>query len=280
MTKQALTLSIIIPVYNEESHLRNCLQSIADQVVPPDEVIVVDNNSTDSTVEIANAFPFVKVISEKKQGVVFARNKGFNAAKSTIIGRIDADTILPIQWTRTVHDLFKNPRVAGITGPVSYYDMPFEPMGFRLDKSLRWLFNKTQPINWLFGTNMAIRRTAWKAVEKDVCSRSDIHEDLDLAIHLQQKGKEVLYSPQLYAGMSSRRFDDSYPAFYRYLRMHHTSFQSHDIQTNLPNVALVIYLFFYTVTKPIRRSYDHKTDTYSLRHYLYGDNKARKNPMQ
>ena len=56
------SLSIIIPVYNEESHLRQCLDAIAKQIEKPDEVIVVDNNSTDETVQIAKSFSFVKVL--------------------------------------------------------------------------------------------------------------------------------------------------------------------------------------------------------------------------
>lgn len=279
MTKKALTLSIIIPVYNEESHLKKCLESIARQVVMPDEVIVVDNNSTDKTIDIAKSFPFVTVIKEKQQGVVYARNAGFDHAKSVIIGRIDADTILPVNWVQMVQEIFKNPHIAAASGPVWYYDMPLETVSFRIDSSLRWIGAKTQPLRWLFGTNMAIRRSAWSSVREDVCLRRDVHEDLDLAIHVQFSGKEIAYSHYMRAGMSSRRFDDSFPAFYRYLRMHHTTFKVHNIKTSLPNIALVCFIFFYALTKPIRRSYDHSTETYSLRHFIYGYNKPRKNPM-
>jgi glycosyltransferase involved in cell wall biosynthesis len=87
-------ISIVIPVYNEAERIAACLESIAAQTVTPLEVIVVDNNSTDATVSIARSFPFVRVITAKCQGVIHARNRGFNAARGEIIGRIDADTRL------------------------------------------------------------------------------------------------------------------------------------------------------------------------------------------
>src|SRR4051812_35670716 len=96
------TISIIIPVYNDADHLRACLETIAAQIVPADEVIVVDNNSTDGSAAVARSFPFVRLIHEKQQGICFARNAGFNASTADIIGRIDADSRLPAHWTRHV----------------------------------------------------------------------------------------------------------------------------------------------------------------------------------
>jgi len=95
-------ISIVIPVYNEESQLAACRDAISQQKESPFEVIVVDNNSTDSTVRVALSFPFVTLIREPRQGVMHARTTGFDAARGDIIGRIDADTILPPDWTESV----------------------------------------------------------------------------------------------------------------------------------------------------------------------------------
>src|SRR5687767_1835934 len=93
-----LRVSLVIPAYNEESHLRACLDAVAAQTVRPFEVIVVDNNSTDTTVAIARSYSFVAVMHESQQGIVYARNAGFNAARGDIIARIDADTHLSPNW--------------------------------------------------------------------------------------------------------------------------------------------------------------------------------------
>ncbi len=101
-----LSLSLVIPAYNEERHLAACLDAVSRQAVMPSEVIVVDNNSTDRTAEIARSYPFVRVVQEPRQGIVFARNAGFDAARGDIIGRIDADTIIPSDWTKHVLAFF------------------------------------------------------------------------------------------------------------------------------------------------------------------------------
>src|SRR5438132_12112385 len=104
--KKALSLSLVIPVYNDERYLKACLDAIAMQTVSPDEVIVVDNNCDDGSMQLASEYPFVKIVKEKIQGKVYARNAGFNAAKGDIIGRIDTDTVLPQYWVKYVKDFY------------------------------------------------------------------------------------------------------------------------------------------------------------------------------
>src|SRR6266404_9608138 len=106
MLSKTLTLTIVIPAYNEQGYIKACLDSIKNQSEAPNEVIVVDNNSTDKTVEIARKYSFVKVIHEKRQHQVFAQAAGFNLAKGDIIGRIDADSVLPADWVRKIKAAF------------------------------------------------------------------------------------------------------------------------------------------------------------------------------
>src|SRR5689334_10679087 len=106
MKKYSMKTSIVIPVYNEAAQLGACLRAIAQQTVKPLEVIVVDNNSTDGTRAVAEAYDFVTVLEEPRQGVVHARSRGFDAARGDIIARIDADSILPADWLANVETVF------------------------------------------------------------------------------------------------------------------------------------------------------------------------------
>src|SRR5688500_17107775 len=98
IVNKKLRASVVIPVYNEADSLDLCLSAIAAQTTQPFEVIVVDNNSTDTTAEIAASYPFVRLVYESRQGVVHARNTGFNLAQGDIIARIDADTVIESGW--------------------------------------------------------------------------------------------------------------------------------------------------------------------------------------
>ena len=96
-----MKISIIIPAYNEETYIRECLKHVLDQIEPADEIIVVNNNSSDKTVEIIKEFP-VTLVNETQQGMIPARNRGFNEATGDILIKTDADTQVPTDWVKKI----------------------------------------------------------------------------------------------------------------------------------------------------------------------------------
>ena len=204
---KTLTLSIVIPVYNEENHLKACLDSVAAQTTKPIEVIVVDNGSTDKSVVIAKSYPFVRVLHEKKLGIAYARNRGFNAAKGDIIGRIDADSRLPRDWASYAMKYLKKRPNELLTGGSYMYD-------FRMPRFLGWVqgqlafranrFIMGHYIAW--GSNMAFHKNVWKKVKSRMHNDPLIHEDMDLAIHLHEAGYKITYHVGWKVGIDSRLF--------------------------------------------------------------------------
>lgn len=224
-------VSIVIPAYNEERHLRACLEAIADQTVQPYEVIVVDNNSTDQTAFIAGSFPFVKVISETHQGIVYARNAGFDAVTGDIIGRIDGDISMPKDWVAHVQAFYAQPERQSVawSGGGYFYNV-------RLPRLVSWTYglfafglNKVLTGQYsLWGSNMALTREQWQVVRDRVHLRTDIHEDLDLALHLGEAGYTIAYDAQFKVYAKLRRVHSDRHKLWGYLhwwpralRIHH-----------------------------------------------------------
>ncbi|HTE22804.1 MAG TPA: glycosyltransferase family 2 protein [Candidatus Limnocylindria bacterium] len=263
--KKPLTLSIIIPAYNEEAHIGDCLQAIAKQTEPPDEVIVVDNNSTDKTAAITKSFPFVRLMTEKKQGLRATRSRGVNAARGDIIGRIDADTYLGPEWSATARRLFADPEIMGAVGPAYYHDMPFKRFFYFWD---RWIRSALFAINRsavLFGSNMLFRRSAWEDVRSSLCVEGEFFEDYDLTIHLEEKGYKLVYDPRLKAGVSARRLDDSPREFLHNMSFHTKTFARHGQRRLFASVCRYLYILFYFPGKLIRRFYDPQSQRFSLK---------------
>jgi glycosyltransferase involved in cell wall biosynthesis len=194
-----MNVSIVIPVYNEADYLESCLNAVAEQTVRPYEVLVIDNNSSDTTIKIAKKFSFVTVIPEPKQGIVFARNTGFKKSKGEILARIDADTILTNDWVSLVAQAFSDDsNLSAVTGRPNFRDVPAAPI-------FNWLqvllYQKMQKLltgtYMLWGANMAVRKDAWIAVASNCSQRTDVDEDIDLSLCLHHEKFIIGYLPKL-----------------------------------------------------------------------------------
>lgn len=206
-----MKLSFVIPAYNEEEYIGECLEAIVAQKqgLPYDiEVIVVDNNCTDRTAAVARRYPGVKIVEERKKGIVAARQAGFFSSTGDLIANVDADTRLTRGWIRKVMDEFSEDKnLVVLSGPFLYYDAPLSVRFFtRLFYYVSFALNRTAP--FLFpvvqGGNFVVRRSA---LEKIGGYRSDIDfygEDTDVARRMNKVGK-VKFTFRLPIKTSGRR---------------------------------------------------------------------------
>ncbi|QQG41803.1 MAG: glycosyltransferase [Candidatus Woesebacteria bacterium] len=201
-----MKVSVIIPAYNEEKFIGRCLGSVIGQSMPADEIVVIDNNSKDKTVEITKRFR-VKIVKEKKQGMIFARNRGFNEAKYNIIARCDADVVVPHDWIERIKKNFSKKDIDALSGPVAYTDSPLvtsSPFPSKVYlESLRLLSKGNR---YLVGMNMSLTRDIWKKVKHSVSlDDSKVHEDLDLSLNIVKAGGTIGYDSKLIVSSSARR---------------------------------------------------------------------------
>lgn len=196
-----LTLSIIIPAYNEENHLPACLKAIEKQTVKPLEVIVVDNNSTDKTREIAESYKFVTLLDEKSQGLIPSRNRGFEAAKGDLLARLDADSIIDTNWVEHALNVFgEDQQAAAISGPGRTYVIS-NLIGLHSifwSRLYFWHMLSVLRFKVLWGPNMVMKKSIWNEI-KAKASKDDleVHEDQDLSILIKAKGYQIKYDKNL-----------------------------------------------------------------------------------
>lgn len=271
MTTQSPSVSIVIPAYNEALSIRRCVMAALEQTIPVHEIIVVDNLSTDDTVSIVQdlmgEFPGrgIRLIQQRlDQGIIPTRNYGFNAATGDVIGRIDADSVIDPEWVQSVQTVFTDASVMAATGPVSYHDMPLRKFGLQADRRIRRFVSKlSQDYQFLFGSNMAIRRTAWEEIATEVCydPGNQMHEDIDLSIHLSEHGFKVVYAPTMVGGMSARRLRDSPKEYRHYVMRFERTYANHGIMNPALRVPMVIYLTIYYPLKALQALYDKDGET-------------------
>lgn len=200
MVNHKQTLSVIIPAHNEELNLKACIDSVLNQEHPVDEIVVISNGSTDNTTQIAKSFKNVKVIEIKKKGLINARDIGFDYSQCDILARINADVICEPNWSKVIHDSFRDTSICAVAGVARTWTMVFMPNFLTTFWSKIYLnFVEAYfgvPVLW--GSNMVLRKSAWQIIKNSTCKNdSAVHEDQDVSIHLSVSGLKIIKDARL-----------------------------------------------------------------------------------
>lgn len=203
------TLSVVIPVKDDAGRLERCLEALWTQTVRPDEIVVVDNGSTDLTAQVAEWWA-VRCVREARPGIPAAASAGYDAATGDLIARLDADSVPGPDWVERIRDSFAvDEDLDGITGPGRFEELPtalrrvvdvaYMDLYFALGGALAG-----HPP--LFGSNFAMRRSLWGEARSRV-HRDDaaVHDDLDLSLVLPPR-TAIRVDRDLRVAVSARPF--------------------------------------------------------------------------
>lgn len=197
----------MIPVYNGSRTLQRCLESLAQQTRPADEVLVVNNASTDETIALVEKFikehpalPF-RLLHESKKGAAAARNKALREIHTDIVAFTDADAWAPSDWLEKIEHVFTSQNCDAVGGMYRFWQpqtlaaqlqamdlqMPPEMTGKIIRDKLQCLFGQ------MLGTcNAAYRKQALDAVQGFDENFHLTGEDMDLCMRVVEKGFKVL----------------------------------------------------------------------------------------
>jgi len=212
-----IKLSFVVPAFNEEKYISGCLRSIYNlKNLPPFEVIVADNNSTDRTREVvAREFFEVKIIAETKKGPAAARNAGARLARGKLIAFLDSDCRVPEGWLSVVMQEFdKSPKLALLQGPYRYFEAKswFQKFVYYCSNVLfisfaELVFRKFLRIGGpAFGGDAICRKSDFEKIGGFNDNFEFYGEDIDFAKRMMKAGK-VKFEPKAWVYSSQRRFN-------------------------------------------------------------------------
>jgi len=189
--------SVIIPAFNAEKTIGKCIESILAQKTRKKlEIIIVDNNSTDSTSAVAGKSKKVRVLREKKQGPAAARNAGAKLAKSPIIIFADSDCVMEKEWLERMLYPFKDPQVAGVQG--RYKSGQKELMARYVQREIEERYEqmkKTEFIDFMGSYSAAFRKSLFmkfKGFDESFPMASG--EDTDLTFRMSNAGLKFKFA--------------------------------------------------------------------------------------
>lgn len=199
MTLEVLEkISIYIPAYNGERTIGAALESIANQSKKFDEIIVVNDCSTDKTLKILNSFQNIKIINNSKnEGLPKTRNIAIKSCNNEIIANIDQDIILDKFWLENILEYISMDNVVMCGGNTQ-------------DKILTNIYNKWRseryPLNWgldsiknppfLFGSNSIQYKSLWQEVDgysEEFGSKSQGGDDVIYSKKISQKNNKACF---------------------------------------------------------------------------------------
>ncbi|MCQ1986952.1 MULTISPECIES: glycosyltransferase family A protein [unclassified Arthrobacter] len=204
------TITVVIPSHNDAVMLAACLDAVSRQTRPPDEVLVVDNASTDATADVCRAAG-VRRIYEPRVGVTSATFRGFDEARGEWLARLDADSVPPPQWLERLEaDLLEAGEDTAVTGPGQFYGA---------NRLIRWIAEHLYigGYRWsmtllmghppIFGSNFGLHCSMWNRLRTRVHRDNPrVHDDLDLCYQLRP-GMQVRWDPDLRVAVSARPFN-------------------------------------------------------------------------
>jgi len=214
------SIVVVVPSRDDAALLRRCLAALEAGTRRPDRVVVVDNDSSDDTADVARAHG-ATVVTERTRGIWPASAAGYDATTEDVIARLDADSVPARDWVERLAAHFAGPDAPDfLTGRGRFYG-PRHTVNWMGDHwYLGGLYAVVGPYLGhapLFGSSMAMRQDAWQEVRGLVHrDRGDIHDDLDLSFQVRP-WMRVVHDEAWVVGVSARPFD-SWSALGRRLR--------------------------------------------------------------
>lgn len=268
-------ISVIVPVYNGAEYIKRCIDSITNQTYRNLEIIIVNDGSTDNTLDICRNLQYddyrIKIINQENKGVSNARNTGINNSSGKYITFVDSDDYIdPMMYEIMQRDLYENN--AEICRVRAYiYDRDGE-IRHIYDDNTKLIFDNMSDIIHNFATG-ELSIAVWdklftKEVIGDVRFRENVfHEDTMFVWDVLKNARKVVYNKtQLYNyrkrstdSLTSKKFDIQNFSLYSYAKGVYEEIKLKHYH-NIRDAQLFYFNCLYFILKIYARDFEHVRD--------------------
>lgn len=209
-----LSISVVVPVFNGQQTIGETVEALLGQTLPPHEIIVVNDGSTDATLEVLKKYSArISLLSKPNGGPASARNAGVRAASGSLIAFTDSDCLPDKNWLRELVKGFYHPKVVGVGGIVRSADPGRLGEYLDINHFLDPGFRKGGIVLRLVTANACFRRDALLEAELfDERFPKPGGEDTEICIRLRSYGYELGYAAEALVLHHHKR---TVPAFLR-----------------------------------------------------------------
>ncbi|MDD3345090.1 MAG: glycosyltransferase [Candidatus Omnitrophica bacterium] len=192
-----MKVALYIPCFNAEKTIDACLRAVFSQERKPDTVLLVDDGSTDSSVEIAKRYPLKIIKHEGNLGLAAARNTAVKNMECDLIASLDSDCRPDKNWLGNLCKSFTSTDIAGLGGRVEESAASGVLNLWRsMHMQQHWGGSKETNPPFLFGSNTLFRRKLLVEAGFYNTDYKNNYEDVDMSNRLRNSGYNLIYEPQ------------------------------------------------------------------------------------
>jgi GT2 family glycosyltransferase len=239
-----MKLTVYIPCCNAAQFIAGSIRALLNQTRPPDELLIIDDGSSDNTAEIASHFPVRVIRHDKNRGLAAARNTAFASTAHEFVGAIDADVFPEPTWLESLLAPFADTRAAGVGGRLieAFHETPadaWRAIHMSQDLGLQRIDIEHPSHRRLGGFGTIFRKQAVESVGGYDEKYRTNYEDVDLCARLLAAGQKLVFEPRAVAYHQRR---DSIRSVIR--TAWRWDFYFHYFQGGYNNIALKLLLNF------------------------------------
>jgi len=189
-------ISIYIPAYNSEKTLDKCIQSLKEQSLKADEIIVINDGSTDKTATIAKEHK-IKVINHKiNKGISAARNTALRSCKNKFVAGIDGDAIADKQWLKILANTIKKEKASIVGGKILEKKQNLADKWRISHMKQDWGNKKVINPRYIAGNNFICNKKNLLDLNGYNDTFKTNYEDVDICQRLKENNKNIIYEPE------------------------------------------------------------------------------------
>ena len=201
-------ISVVVPIYNNEKYLENCIASICNQIFKDIEIILVDDGSTDSSPKICDEFAKkdgrIKVIHKENAGLGVAYNTGINAAEGEYIGFVESDDFINEHMYGDLYELAAKSNVDIVKSGWFEYTQNSIVKNYSLYPYNSYEILKPQYNPWI----LRIQFSVWSAIyKKEFLKNNNVYyletpgasfQDVGFSYKALTQAKNIIMTPNAY----------------------------------------------------------------------------------
>jgi succinoglycan biosynthesis protein ExoA len=237
-------VSLYIPTLNSSKTIKFCLNSIINQIFKPDEILIVDGNSTDNTIEIIQSIKNktklpIRILKQDKKGLANARNLAIKNVKYDYIASIDSDCVADKNWLKELMETFQDENITGAGGElIEKSQISLFDIWRKQHMSQNWGNKMITNPPFLYGSNSLFKKEPLKKLKGYNETYLTNYEDVDLSEKLLKKGYLLIYNPKAIC------YHIRKDTFYSLLNTYYNwTFYGYPQPNNLLNLFLKLSLF-------------------------------------